>query len=168
MSGEKIRRMIDTYLAGREGSTLRSYQSSFAKLTKMCRELRLSLFSLDEWSRCEIWDECRWLEMSASGIKGLSAVISLVREVLGQSEDISGREKVMKRAVIKASNLKKKKNKRKGATIRDVLDLVKEARRRYSSGSIKLMLRAQESISLWLGKERGSTFTTFLRSTEKK
>ena len=59
------------------------------------------------------------------GLKGLSAVISLVREVLGQSEDISGREKVMKRAVIKASNLNKKKNKRKGATIRDVLDFVK-------------------------------------------
>lgn len=142
MSGARIRRMIDTYLAGREGSTLKSYQSSFAKLTKMCRKLELSLFSLDEWARCEIWVECRWLEMSASGIKGLSAVISLVREVLGQSEDISGREKVMKRAVIKASNLNKKKNKRKGATIRDVLDLVKEARRTGSRKDYRVAMMA--------------------------
>ena len=92
--------------------------------------------------RIEIWVECRRLEMSASGIKGLSAVISLVREVLGQSEDMSGREKVMKRAVIKASNFKRKKNKRKGATIRDVLDLVKEARRTGSRKDYRVAMMA--------------------------
>ena len=41
--------------------------------------------------------ECRWLEVSASGMKGLSAVVSLILEVMGLEERISGREKVLKR-----------------------------------------------------------------------
>ena len=142
VSRARIERMIKVYLAGREGSTLRSYQSSFAKLAKLCRELKLSLFKLDEWARCQLWTECRWLEMSASGIKGLSAVISLVREVLGQPDDTSGRERVMKRGVIKASNLSKKKSKRKGATIGMVLGLVKEARRTGSKEDYRVAMMA--------------------------
>ena len=61
--------------------------------------------------------ECRRLEVSASGIKGLSAVMSLILEVMGMEERISGREKVLKRSVIKASNLVKKKAKRKEGSL---------------------------------------------------
>ena len=57
------------------------------------------------------------VEVSASGIKGLSAVMSLILEVMGMEERISGREKVLKRSVIKASNLVKKKAKRKEGSL---------------------------------------------------
>ena len=130
MSGARVEKMIETYLAGRESSTMKSYQSSFAKLGKICRKLDISLYNLDELARCEVWVECRMLELSASAIKGLSAVISLVREVLGQPEVVSGREKVMKRSVVKTSNItSKRKSKRKEAVIGDVLAVVAEARR---------------------------------------
>ena len=130
MSEARLNRMIETYLDGRESSTMKSYQSSFAKLGRICRTLEISLYDLDELARCEIWVEGRMQELSAGSIKGLSAVISLIREVLGQSELVSGREKVMKRSVIKSCNLKnKKKSRRKEAVIGDVMDMVQEARR---------------------------------------
>ena len=141
MSGARLKRMIETYMEGRESSTMKSYQSSFAKLGMICRKLELSLYSLDELARCEVWAECRMQEMSAGSIKGLSAVISLVREVLGQSEVISGREKVMKRSVIKSSNLKSvKKSRRKEATIGDVLGMVREARNTGSKSDYRLAM----------------------------
>jgi hypothetical protein len=34
MSRERVRRMLDIYLMGRESSTLRSYQSSFRKIVQ--------------------------------------------------------------------------------------------------------------------------------------
>ena len=128
---------------------MKSYQSSFAKLGMICRKLELSLYSLDELARCEVWAECRMQEMSAGSIKGLSAVISLVREVLGQSEVISGREKVMKRSVIKSSNLKSvKKSKGKEATIGDVLGMVREARNTGSKSDYRLAMMGS-SLLLW-------------------
>ena len=113
MSQERARRMVEIYLMGRESSTLKSYQSSFKKLVEICKAIDRSIFSLNEAARCEVWVECRRLEVSASGIKGLSAVMSLILEVMGMEERISGREKVLKRSVIKASNLVKEKAKRK-------------------------------------------------------
>ena len=83
MSRERARRMAETYLMGRESSTLKSYQSSFKKLVKICQEIEGSIFSLNEATRCEVWVECQRLKVSASGIKGLSAVMSLVLEVMG-------------------------------------------------------------------------------------
>ena len=43
MSGARLKRMIETYMEGRESSTMKSYQSSFAKLGMICRKLELSL-----------------------------------------------------------------------------------------------------------------------------
>ena len=142
MSGTRVERMIETYLVGRESSTMKSYQSSFAKLGRICRKMDISLYNLDELARCEVWVECRMQELSASAIKGLSAVISLVREVLGQPEVVSGREKVMKRSVIKSSNItgKKKKSRRKEAVIEDVLAVVAEARRTGSKADYRVAM----------------------------
>ena len=142
MSRERARRMLDTYLLGRESSTLRSYQSSFKKLVEICRAINRSIFNLNEAARCEVWVECRTLEVSASGIKGLSAVVSLILEVMGQDERVSGREKVLKRSVVKASNMVKKKSKRKEGTVEEVLCLVDEAKRTGSRANYRVALMA--------------------------
>ena len=84
---------------------------------EICQATDRSIFGLTEAARCEVLVECRRLEVSASGIKGLSAVMSLILEVMGMEERISGREKVLKRSVIKASNLVKKKAKRKEGSL---------------------------------------------------
>ena len=82
MSRERARRMVETYLMGRESSTLKSYQSSFKNLVEICQAVERSVFSLNEATRCEVLVECQRLGVSASGIKGLSAVMSLVLEVM--------------------------------------------------------------------------------------
>ena len=46
MSTERARRMLDTYIMGRESSTLRSYQSSFRKLMGICQSINRSVFGL--------------------------------------------------------------------------------------------------------------------------
>jgi hypothetical protein len=142
MSRERARRMLDTYLMGRESSTLRSYQSSFRKLMGICQSINRSVFGLTEAARCEVWVECRRLEVSASGIKGISAVMSLILEVMGQEERISGRERVLKRSVIKASNMVKKKARRKEGTVEEVLCLVKEAKRTGSKSDYRVAMMA--------------------------
>ena len=68
--------------------------------------------------------------LSAASLRGVSAVVSLVREVMGMKEDCSGREKTLKRALVKVRNLeKKKKTQRKAGSIQELKALVKEARR---------------------------------------
>ena len=142
MSRERARRMAETYLMGRETSTLKSYQSSFKKLVKICQGIEGSIFSLNEATRCEVWVECQRLKVSASGIKGLSAVMSLVLEVMGMEERTSGRERVLKRSVIKCSNLGKKKAKRKEGSLEEVLALVKEAKRTRSRADFRVAMMA--------------------------
>ena len=142
MSRERARRMVETYLMGRESSTLKSYQSSFKKLVEICQAIERSVFSLNEATRCEVLVECQRLGVSASGIKGLSAVMSLVLEVMGMEERISGRERVLKRSVIKSSNLVRKKAKRKEGSLEEVLALVKEAKRTRSRADFRVAMMA--------------------------
>ena len=99
MSRESARRMVETNLMGRKNSTLKSYQSSFKKLVEICQAIGRSIFRLTEAARCDVWVECQRMEVSSSGIKGLSAVMSLILEVMGLEERISGRERVLKRSV---------------------------------------------------------------------
>ena len=121
--------MVDTYLKGRECSTLRSYQSSFKKLVEICRKCGISVFGLNEEARCEVWLEAREERLSTGSVRGISAVISLLKEVLGEEDACSGRERTLKKALAKESNLLRKKRKRKTGTLGDVESLVMEAER---------------------------------------
>ena len=127
MKEARLGLMVDTYLRGRECSTLRSYQSSFKKLVEICRKCGISVFGLNEEARCEVWLEAREERLSTGSVRGISAVISLLKEVLGEEDACSGRERMLKRALAKESNLMKKK--RKTGTLGDVESLVMEAER---------------------------------------
>ena len=83
---------------------------------------------LDEGARCLLWTEARESKYSAGMIRGISAVIAMVREAMGEETGVSGRERIIKKSVIKEDNLKKKKS-RKAAVAKDVFKLVDEARR---------------------------------------
>ena len=69
-------------------------------------------------------------------------MMRLILEVMGLEEKISGREKVLKRSVIKASNIVKKKAKRKEGTVEEVLCLVEEAKRTGSRSVYRVAIMA--------------------------
>ena len=48
MSEGKLQKLVDVYLKGREQSTMKSYESSFRALGKLCEDCELSVFRLDE------------------------------------------------------------------------------------------------------------------------
>ena len=122
--------MVELYYKGREGSTMRSYKSAYKRLVELCREAGVSIFRMEESQRCAIWVEAGLAGISAAGVRSISAVISMVRELMGQEDVISGRERNIKKSVVKEMNLRKvKKEKRRPGTIRDVKAIVREARR---------------------------------------
>ena len=118
-------RMVDAYLKWRKGSTIRSYQFSYKRLLEICGKCGISVFGLNEEARYEIWLEARGERLSIGSVRGISAVISLLKEVMGEEDAYSGRERILKRALAKESNLEKKK--RKTGTMGDVESLVLEA-----------------------------------------
>ena len=69
MKEARLMRMVDTYLKGREGSTMRSYQSSYKKLVEICRKCGISVFGLTEEARCEIWLEARGGRLSIGSVR---------------------------------------------------------------------------------------------------
>ena len=73
--------------------------------------------------------EAREERLSVGSVRGISTVISLLKEVMGEEDACSGRERILKRALAKESNLVKKKRKRKTGTMGDVESLVMEAER---------------------------------------
>ena len=44
MPEERLQKLLDVYLRGREQSTMKSYESSFRGLGKLCRGCDLSVF----------------------------------------------------------------------------------------------------------------------------
>ena len=126
MKEARLMRMVDTYLKWREGSTMRSYQSSYKRLLEICGKCGISVFGLNEEARYEIWLEARGGRLSIGSVRGISAVISLLKEVMGEEDACSGRERILKKAWAKESNVVKKK-KRKTGTMGDVESLVLEA-----------------------------------------
>jgi hypothetical protein len=121
--------MVEAYLGGREASTLRSYESSYRKLRELCQRCDMSIFGLDEGARCLLWSEAKECKLSTGMVKGISAVVAMIREAMGEESSVSGREKVIKRSLFKEDNLTRRKRVRKAATARDVHKLVDEARR---------------------------------------
>ena len=85
------------------------------ELVEMCKRAGLSVFWLVEAARCELYVEARMMRLSSASVKGVSAV--------------SGRERVMKKALIKESNLWAKKRKRKAGTVSEEMVMAEEARR---------------------------------------
>ena len=77
--------------------------------------------------------------VSAAGLRGISAGISSVRELMGMSDVASGRERTIKKSVIKEINLRKvHKVKRKTVTVLEVKAIVEEARRTNSKKDWRL------------------------------
>ena len=89
----------------------------------------MSIFGLDEGARCLLWSEAKECKLSTGMVKGISAVVAMIREAMGEESSVSGREKVIKRSLFKEDNLTRRKRVRKAATARDVHKLVDEARR---------------------------------------
>ena len=57
MRQDRMDKMVNIYLKGREGSTMMSYESSYKKLLELCRKAGLSIFGLEEKDRCDLWIE---------------------------------------------------------------------------------------------------------------
>ena len=132
---DKLVKMVKTYLRGREESTMNTYQSAYRRLVELCEKCGASVFDLCEERRCELWMEAREAGLSVATIRGVSAVMSMIREAMGIKEDASGMERTLKRSLAKEKNLEKKsKKKRRAGTIGDVKALVKEARRSGDKG----------------------------------
>ena len=108
---------------------MKSYESSFRSLGRLCEECGLSMFRLDEEARCQLWLQARERKFSSASVRGISAVISLLHEVMGEEESSSKREKTVRKALAKESNLEVKKKKREPGTWGDVESLVCEAER---------------------------------------
>ena len=70
--------MVEVYLKGREKSTMSSYQSSYKRLLGLCERAKVSIFRLNEESRCELWMEASESGLSAASLRGVCAVVSLV------------------------------------------------------------------------------------------
>ena len=118
---------------------MKSYKSSYKRLLELCREAEVSIFRMGEEERCAIWVEAGLAGISAAGLRGISAVIAMVNELMGLSDMTSGRERTIKKSVIKEVNLKKvHKEKRRPGTIRDVKAIVEEARRTNSKADWRL------------------------------
>ena len=67
---------------------------------------------------------------SPATLRGISAGVSPIREVMGRPEDTSGRERIIKKSIIKGRSLVRvKKEKRKAGSIKEVKALVAEAGR---------------------------------------
>ena len=130
MPEEKLQKLVQVYMKGREESTLRSYESSFKMLGGLCEELGLSMFRLGEEARCYLWVEAREKKFSVAKVRGFSAVISLLKEVMGEEENISKREKTLKKALAKQSNLETTKRTRVPGTWTDVKKIMLEAERK--------------------------------------
>jgi hypothetical protein len=130
MRQDKMDKMVDIYFKGREGSTMKSYESSYRKLLELCEKADLSIFGLDESDRCELWLEAGEARVSPVTLRGVSAVVAMIREVMGRPVDTSGRERMIKKSIIKERNLVRvRKEKRKAGSIKDVQALVAEARK---------------------------------------
>lgn len=135
--------MVSFYLKGREGSTMKSYESSYKKLLKLCEKADLSIFGLEEEERCALRVEAGEAGVSAATLRGISAVVSLVRELMGKPEDLSGRERTSKKSVIKETNLVRvQEEKRKGGTIKEVKAVVEEALRTNARKDWKVAAQA--------------------------
>jgi len=48
------------------------------------RKCELSVFGLDEGARCLLWTEARESKLSTGMIRGISAVIAMIREAMGE------------------------------------------------------------------------------------
>ena len=65
----------------------------------VCRKAGLRIFRLEEIYRCNLCMEmCVWAEageagVSVGGMRGLSAWVSILRELMGRSDEVSGRER---------------------------------------------------------------------------
>ena len=135
MKAERLQKQVDLYLKGREGSTMKSYESSYKALCVLCRATEVSVFNLGEAERCQLWSMAREMNFSAAKVRGISAVLALVNEVMGTTEVVSGREKTIKKGLLKECNLlAKPRKKREVGLWQDVESLIKEAER---SGGFK-------------------------------
>ena len=78
----------------------------------------MSIFVWGEEERCALWVEAGEAGVSAAGRRGLSAMVSIVRELMGMSDEVSGRERTIRESMIKEVNLVKvQKEERKAGTI---------------------------------------------------
>ena len=135
MQAKRVQKQVDLYLRGREGSTMKSYESSYRALCVLCRASEVSVFSLGEAERCQLWSMAREMGFTASKVRGISAVLALVNEVMGTTEVVSGRERTIKKGLLKESNLlAKPRKKREVGVWQDVERLIKGAER---SGKFK-------------------------------
>ena len=73
---------------------MKSYKSSNRKLLDLCGKAEVSVFRLGEEERCAIWVEAGMAGVSAAGLRGISAVISRVRDLMVMSDVASGRERI--------------------------------------------------------------------------
>ena len=121
---------VTTYLKSREGSTLKSYESGFRTLRKICQEKDLSIFRLHEEDRCIIMIEAVERGLSEAAFKQMMAGVAMINESLGDKQMEGSRlEKKFRKAVTKEMNLtKKRKKKRSPGMWSDVWKLIELAR----------------------------------------
>ena len=80
---------------------MKSYKSSYKRLLELGQEAGVRIVRRGEKERCAIWVEAGLAGISAAGLRGISAVIAMASEWSGVCDTTAGRERTMKKSVIK-------------------------------------------------------------------
>ena len=136
MSANNRRRLTAAYWAGREGSTVRAYESAFRILRFICIEDDLNLGKLDEPARCLIMMRLEEMGKKEGTLKMVLAVIALIREAMGLEANEGTRiEKNVKKGIIKKMNSLAKKTEKEACTEERCGDLVDGSHERVEGAS---------------------------------
>ena len=136
MSANNRRRLTAAYWAGREGSTVRAYESAFRILRFICIEEDLNLGKLDEPARCLIMMRLEEMGKKEGTLKMVLAVIALIREAMGLEANEGTRiEKNVKKGIIKKMNSLAKKTEKEACTEERCGDFVDGSHERVEGAS---------------------------------
>ena len=105
---------------------MKSYQSGYKALRRICLDREISIFRLLEEERCVIMMEAAKRGLSEAAFKQMMAVVAMINEgVGGKGAEGSVLERKFRKSVTKSINLvKKRRKKRLPGKMRDVMKLI--------------------------------------------
>lgn len=124
MSEGRRDRLWRAYWDGRESTTLKTYGSAYRGLKRICEMEDLSLFHMNAEARCEVMMVLEEQGKSEGMLRLTMAVISMIREVTGETGEESKMEAKVRKSTVKKMNLKKKKKRKLPANMTDIQKLL--------------------------------------------
>ena len=127
LNNVRSKELLRSYMAGREVSTMRTYNSAFRKLARFCSMKNISLFRLAEGEMIALVNTLSGQGCSEGSIKQVLAVVNLLYEAGGWAtptrSNILSKVKV---GVWKEVNEGKRRKQRKVLTVDDIKKMYKD------------------------------------------